>query len=139
MSQETDLMAAARGLFHAIEAGDVASLKALYAPDVVQIEFPNKLKAKGDRRGIEQMIADLLRGKKMLKSEHYEIETAVVTGDRVALEVRWEGVLAVPVGALAAGGTMRAFSAIFLTFRDGKVLEQRNYDCFEDFLTPKAA
>jgi hypothetical protein len=28
-------------------------------------------------------------------------------------------------------------SGIFLKFQDDRVVEQHNYDCFEDFLTPR--
>lgn len=49
----------------------------------------------------------------------------------VALEVLWIGKLAVPLGNLQAGSEMRAHSAMFLEFRDGKIVDQRNYDCFE--------
>jgi ketosteroid isomerase-like protein len=37
------------------------------------------------------------------------------------------------VGKLAAGDTMRVFSAIFVEVRDGKIVAQRNYDCVEPF------
>jgi ketosteroid isomerase-like protein len=42
-------------------------------------------------------------------------------------------VLGVPVGALTPGAEMRAHFAVFLDFRDGKIVRQRNYDCFEPF------
>ena len=63
---------------------------------------------------------------------------AVEQGERLALQIVWTGVLAVPVGALKAGDSMRTFSGMFLTFRDGRIAEQHNYDCFEDFLTPRS-
>jgi hypothetical protein len=34
---------------------------------------------------------------------------------------------------LAPGTGMRAFVAMFLTFRDGKIATQRNYDCYSPF------
>ncbi len=49
----------------------------------------------------------------------------------VALEVLWTGTLAVALGTLPVGGQMRAHFAMFLEFRDGKIVAQRNYDCFE--------
>lgn len=49
----------------------------------------------------------------------------------VALEVLWEGTLAIPLGSLPVGGVMRAHFGVFLTFRDGKIVQQHNYDCFE--------
>jgi hypothetical protein len=52
-------------------------------------------------------------------------------GNRVALEVEWIGTLAVPLGSIPAGGQTKAFLAVFMEFREGKIVRQRNYDCFE--------
>jgi ketosteroid isomerase-like protein len=51
----------------------------------------------------------------------------------VVLEVRWTGTLAAPVSSIPAGGDMRARFAVFIELRDGKIVRQRNYDCFEPF------
>ncbi|MBV9480089.1 MAG: hypothetical protein JO249_04970 [Acidobacteria bacterium] len=51
----------------------------------------------------------------------------------VALEVLWVGKLAVSFGTLAAGSEMRAHSAMFFEFKEGKIVSQRNYDCFESW------
>ncbi|HKB34942.1 MAG TPA: nuclear transport factor 2 family protein, partial [Gemmataceae bacterium] len=71
------------------------------------------------------------RGKKAMRSQRYEILGAVAGGDTVALEVRWTGTLAVPLGSLPAGGEMRARFAMFFEFKGGKIWRVRNYDCFE--------
>ncbi|MGH7456119.1 MAG: nuclear transport factor 2 family protein [bacterium] len=63
--------------------------------------------------------------------EQYEIKKALASENFVALEVLWTGTLAIPFGSLPAGGQMRAHFAMFLEFRDGKIVPQRNYDCFE--------
>jgi len=34
---------------------------------------------------------------------------------------------------LPAGSEMKAFVAMFLTFREGKIISQRNYDCYPPF------
>jgi hypothetical protein len=39
--------------------------------------------------------------------------------------------LAVPLGELAAGASMRAHFAMFFELEDGRIRRQRNYDCFE--------
>ena len=72
-----------------------------------------------------------------LREEHYEVLEATASGDRVALQVRWTGVLAAPVGALKPGDTMVCHSGIFLRFHGDRIVEQHNYDCFEDFTTPR--
>ena len=66
-----------------------------------------------------------------------ELTRTVAEGDLVALRVKWTGVLAVAVGRLQPGDSMLCESAIFLRFQGDKIVEQHNYDCFEDFLTPR--
>jgi len=138
MTNEDDRVKAARALFAAIERGDQAALLELYAENAVQVEHPNRLKPKGDRRAPAGMAADLARGKQMLREEHYELLEATAAGDSVALQVKWTGVVAVPVGALQPGDKMVCESGIFLRFAGDRIVEQHNYDCFEDFLTPRA-
>ena len=57
----------------------------------------------------------------------------MAAGDSVAMQVKWEGVLAIPIAGLEAGATMRAWFAMFLEFREGKIARQNNYDCFESW------
>jgi ketosteroid isomerase-like protein len=137
MPQEDDRVKAARRLFAAIEAGDTGALLSLYDENAVQVEHPNSLKPKGDRRTPAAMAEALGRGKKLLSSERYEILNAVSAGDGLALQVRWTGVVAVPVGALQAGEEMVCESGIFMRFSGEKIAEQHNYDCFADFMTPR--
>ena len=125
MTKEDDRVKAALALFAAIERGDRAALLDLYAENAVQVEHPNRLKPKGERRGPAKMAEDLARGKQMLLEEHYDVIDAAVSGDRVALQVKWTGVLAVPVGALRAGDAMVCESGIFLRFAGDKIVEQQ--------------
>jgi ketosteroid isomerase-like protein len=133
MTVEDDRVKATRRLFAAIESGDEATLRQIYAENAVQVEHPNRLKPKGERREIGKMMADLKRGKAILREERYEVLEAVASGDSVACQVRWTGILAVPVAALNAGDSMVCESGIFLKFSGDRVVEQHNYDCFEDF------
>jgi ketosteroid isomerase-like protein len=71
------------------------------------------------------------QGRKVLRSQHYEILSEVVQGSRVAVEAIWTGILAVPLGILTPGSEMKAYLAMFFEFRDGRIASQRNYDCFE--------
>jgi len=133
MTMEDDRLKAARALFAAIEAGDAKALLGLYAENAVQVEHPNRLKPKGDRRAPAKMAEDLGRGKALLRSERYELVDATVQADRVALQVKWTGILAVPVATLKPGDEMVCWSGIFLRFEGDKIAEQHNYDCFEPF------
>ena len=60
-----------------------------------------------------------------------DVLNAVAIGSQVVLEVRWTGTLTLGFASIPAGGQMHARFAVFLEFRDGKILRQRNYDCFE--------
>jgi ketosteroid isomerase-like protein len=116
----------------AIEQGATgAALAQFYDPAAIQEEFPNRLMPNGARRDLAGMLEAAERGQKVLTAQRYEVLNALVQGDEVALEMQWSGTLAVPFGALAAGDDMRARISSFITLRDGKIISQRSYDCFE--------
>jgi len=116
----------------AIEAGATGdALAAFFTPDVVQEEFPNRLVPGGATRDLGALLDAAARGQRVLSAQRHEILNAVERGPAIALEVRWTGVLAVPLGSLPAGGEMRARFAVFIELADGKIRRQRNYDCFE--------
>lgn len=106
---------------------------AYYAPDVVQREFPNLLTKAGATRDRAALLRGMEAGKKATTAERYEVVSLIAEGDEVAVEAIWTATLNVAVGSLAAGQTMRAYLAMFFTWRDGKIVAQRNYDCFEPF------
>ena len=104
-----------------------------FAPDVVQIEWPNRLAPDGARRDLAGLREGRVRGRSVIRNQRFEIENVVAVGDEVALEVRWSGELLLPFGLLKAGDRMRAHFAVFIELRDGKIIRQRNYDCFDPF------
>lgn len=114
-----------------IENGTFADIRELLAPGMVMEQLPNRIYPKGSRGGVSEMAESFEKGRKLLSSQTYQVTNHVVSGNTIALEVLWIGRLAVPFGALAAGSEMRAHSAMFLEFRDGKIAAQRNYDCFD--------
>lgn len=123
-----------RRYLRALEDGATGeALAAFFHPEVTQREYPNRLVATGATRNLRALLEGADRGQQVMAGQRYEVRRAVEQGDTVALEVDWSGTLKVPVGKLPAGGTMRAAFAVFLTFRDGLILSQHNYDCFEPF------
>jgi ketosteroid isomerase-like protein len=131
---ERDNLERARQYLAAIEGSKAnGSPFAFLAPDICQIEYPNQFVPKGAERDLAAMAAAAERGRRVLQSQRYEVRTAVATGPEVALEVLWVSILAVAVGSLNVGDEMRANFGVFLTFRDGLITRQRNYDCFQPF------
>ena len=102
-----------------------------FAPDLVQEEFPNRLMPNGVTRDLQAVTEARARGKALLQAESFELVDAIGSGDLVAMEVIWSGTVGKAAGSLAAGQTLRARFAIFMEFRDGRIVRQRNYDCFD--------
>ena len=123
-----------RQYLHAITALEgLETIADFFAPDALFHEFPNRIQPQGRVRRFADLGDAYEQGRKILQSQSYKLQRIVENGDEVAVELEWNGVLAVPVMNLAAGSEMKAFVAMFLTFRDGKIVSQRNYDCYPPF------
>jgi ketosteroid isomerase-like protein len=122
----------ARRYLQALERGETgAALRDFFAPDVVFEAFPNRLRPLGETLNLASALENVERGKKAMSQQKYKIKHEIADLERVALEVEWVGTLAVPFESVPAGGRMRVFFAMFLEFREGKIISQRNYDCYE--------
>ena len=131
MSSNIDL---AKAYLQAIEnMADCQELAQFLAPDVIQQEFPNRITPHGATRDLQDMLEGCERGKLIMRSQTYEIHDIFEQGDMVILEVAWTGVLGIELSTLKKGDQMRARFAVFLEFENGKIVRQRNYDCFEPF------
>lgn len=104
-----------------------------FAPDAVQVEWPNRLVPDGARRDLAALREGRVRRRSVIRNQRFEIENVVAVGDEVALEVRWSGELLLPFGLLKAGDRMNGHFAVFFELRDGKIIRQRNYDSFDPF------
>lgn len=127
---------AAREYLRALEQGETGeALRRFFTADFTQVEYPNALNPKGQHSDLANTLARSELGKKILRSQRYDITNVVESGDHVAIECDWSAVLAIPVAGLAAGAEMRAHFSVFLEFRGGRISRQRNYDCFEPLVT----
>jgi ketosteroid isomerase-like protein len=106
-------------------------LDSFFAPDVIQEEFPNRLRPNGASGNLQAMKEARARGLALLKAERFELVNAVASDDEVAMEVIWTGTVRNAAGPFAAGQALRARFALFMEFRDGRIIRQRNYDCFD--------
>jgi ketosteroid isomerase-like protein len=114
-----------------IESGDFDGIVGLFSPDAVLEQLPNRIYPNGIRSGVSRMAEAFEKGRKLLSSQSYEIKSCLLDGDKLSIEVLWTGTLALAFGSLPVGSQMRAHSAMFFEFKDGKIVSQRNYDCFE--------
>jgi len=125
------LLQLAERYFSAISARVDTSV--YFCADVIQREFPNRFMPDGATRDLAGLARARERGMRAVEGERYEILNAIEQDDRLALEVLWSARLLVPLGALQQGATLRAHFGVFLRYRDGRILEQHNYDCFDPF------
>jgi ketosteroid isomerase-like protein len=115
-------------LEYGVQSEELASF---FASDAVQVELPNRLNPNGGESNLATLLARAEQGRGLLARQRYEIVSELADNDRVAVEATWSATLAVPLGTLAAGDSMRAHFAMFFELVDGKIRNQRNYDCFE--------
>jgi ketosteroid isomerase-like protein len=125
-------LATIRTYLKALEEGAVGeALARFFTPDARQVELPNRLNPSGGASDLPTLLRRAEQGQKLLRSQRYVVQSELAQAQRVAIEAIWTGTLAVPLGALAAGATMKAHFAMFFELRDGRICLQRNYDCFE--------
>jgi ketosteroid isomerase-like protein len=123
-----------RRYFDAIERdADEAELAKFFAPDVRQHEYPNRLVDQGAERDLALLLAGSRKGRQVVTRQRYAIRSALVDGDRVAVELTWSAELKVPLAKTPAGATMKANCGVFFRLQDGLIVEQHNYDCFDAF------
>jgi ketosteroid isomerase-like protein len=108
-----------------------SELESVLHPDIVHRRYPNRFDPNGLVADRVQMVAAAEKGRALITDQRYAVRNSVVQGATVMLEIDWSGALKIPLGPLAAGHTLRAACAMVLEIRDGKIIAQRNYDCFD--------
>ena len=108
-------------------------LHTLFDPEFVFHERPNRLNPNGRTLRSDELRALTTKAKQILIEQRYEVVHALAVGDEVAMEVEWTGRFNIGFASTAAGQPIRAKLGMFLTFRAGKLVSQRNYDCYEPF------
>jgi ketosteroid isomerase-like protein len=132
--QERAHLQLVRDYFRAIERNASENeLAGFFAPEVRQREFPNRLLPGGAERDLALLLAGSRKGRQVVQNQSYDIRTALARDNRVAVELTWTAELKLPLASTPAGGRLRANCAVFFTMRDGRIVEQHNYDCFDAF------
>ena len=130
----TDLKQIAAAFIQTLQNREsVEELVHFYHPDIEQIEYPSTLSNNTTIRKLNDLKLAAEKGKQVLQKEEYQILNSYTIGNTVILEALWTGTLAIPLGNIPVGGQMKAHFAQFFEFKDGKIIRQRNYDCFEPF------
>ena len=129
MSTQTDLLLS---LYETISAGVTDErLAAFFHPDAEQVEYPSLLRPGGHRRSLAEMREGARLGAGMIRDQRFDVHHVVEQGEHAAVQLTWSATLAVDAGALPAGTQLVSHVAAFYDFRDGLVLRQSSYDCYE--------
>jgi ketosteroid isomerase-like protein len=124
-----------KNLLEAISEGKSGeALRNFYHADVIQTEYPNLLSRIIVHRSLNEILEASVRGKQAISKQSYKVIREYSVNDTVIIEVEWTGKLLIPIGKLGAGNELRAYFAQFIELDNGKILSQRTYDCFENFL-----
>jgi predicted ester cyclase len=107
-----------------------AALASFFTEEMVNIEHPNLLFPRGRRSELADVLRASERAQHVIERQRYEVLDLMVSGDRVAARLSWSGVLKVRFGAFAAGDTLRAEIAQFVTILDGRIAANETYDCY---------
>ena len=89
----------ARAYLRAIETrASEEELTSFFSPDVVVEQFPNRLVPKVVKSSLADVKRESEMGKKSVTRQSYTVRNAVASGEWVALQVDWEGALAIRRG-----------------------------------------
>jgi len=119
-------------LYSAISAGATGGgLAVFWHPDAEQVEYPSLMRPNGHRRSLADMIEGSFLGAKIIREQQYDVHTVIEDGDEVAVQLTWTATVASDLGTITAGTPLVAHVAAFYVFRDGLILRQSSYDCYE--------
>ena len=106
-------------------------LLAVLDESIVWREMPNMFAPAGRVNDHAAMLAGFAKGREYLPNQTYAVRHAVASEDTVALEISWSGEVTKAIGPFPAGARLNAQVAVFLRFRDEKIVSQTDYPCYE--------
>jgi ketosteroid isomerase-like protein len=125
--------AVVRRCVESYNTGALEWVDAFYSKDAHWTELPRAGNPQG-RAGSRDYLRECARNDRALfPDRRMSVIDAVAQGDRVALELDWEGTAARPMGSLSQGTTIRLRIASFFTLEKGLITRQ------VDYCTPGAA
>lgn len=110
-----------------------AALSRFLADDFVFHELPNRLVPEGRQRPLDKTLEASAMAPKVLERQVYVIRREVHGEDTSVVDVDWSATLKMPLGTTPVGGNISARLCMWVKFRDGKICEQTNFDCYRPF------
>lgn len=114
-------------------------LRPLLDEQIVWREMPNRFAPTGRISDFSTAAASFQKGRELVPEQTYIIRHAIASGETVAMEISWTGLVGKEIGPFAAGTHLSAELATFLRFRDGKIVSQTDYLCYDPVEEPKTS
>ena len=106
-------------------------LARFWHPDAEQVEYPSLMRPTGHTRALAEMFEGYRAGLQLIGRQHYDVHTVVDQGAQLAMQLTWTATTAIDAGPLPAGTELVAHVAVFYQFKEGRILRQSSYDCYE--------
>ena len=111
--------------------GTAAGLKEFYAEDMEWQEMPHRFAPTGRKNDFAGLQQAFTSGQKLMAEQRYILHDVVAGDDAAALQLSWEMTLAQDMGDLSAGDKLSGKLAIFFRVKDGKIIQQTDYLCYD--------
>jgi ketosteroid isomerase-like protein len=112
-------------------ATSIEDVKVYFDESIIWREMPNRFATQGRTSDYQTILASWEKGREYLPEQTYTLRESIASGDVVALEISWKGKVAKALPPFSAGTQLSAQLAIFLRFRDGKIVSQTDYPCYD--------
>ena len=140
MEQENkchDLVVGYTGLLNN-PASTLEDLQSFLHAEITWQEMPNRFAPAGRTSGYNEILATWKKGREFLPRQKYIVRRLIVSGETAVLEFSWQGVTSKPLAGLPAGTELSGQIASILQFRDGKLISQTDYPCYDPILSGAA-
>lgn len=112
---------------------NAALYEAFLHPDIQFIEYPNPVNKQGQTRGLQDFFEGMKLAKTTLLEQRYDIIEVLEAGDKLVIECRWSGTMAKEAGSQEEGQKLLAYICMIIICKEGKIVSQRSYNCYEAF------
>jgi predicted ester cyclase len=112
-------------------AARLEDVKSFLHAEIVWQEMPNSFAPTGRRSDYEAILATWEKGREFLPQQEYTLRRLIVSGDTAVLQISWRGKVSKALAGLPPGTELSGQIATFLEFREGKIISQIDYPCYD--------
>jgi len=112
-------------------ASTLEDLKSFLHAEIVWQEMPNRFAPTGRINKYDEIMATWEKGREFLPQQKFILRRVIVSADVAALEFSWRGMISKPLAGLSAGTELSGHVASVLQFRDGQIISQTDYPCYD--------